>query len=130
MVLPAPAMSRGSIVSSSENGSLNPLEAARRLAFADPSRDGICTECQTMQEYDLEHERFLTLVHRPTCPWLALPQIVAALEAAEAVLWAADAEMGADLKLSSVFPRWFVRALGDLEIALGEEVVPGNQLTR
>jgi hypothetical protein len=53
------------------------------------------------------------------CAWKKVPQIVLSLEAAEAVLWAADDEAG--LRLSDVFPRDFVIALADLEIALSDE---------
>ncbi len=52
------------------------LDAARRLAEYPPSYDSrghmLCGYC-----HEDEH------VHAPDCPWLSLPKIVAALEAAE-----------------------------------------------
>lgn len=107
---------------------MSPLESARRLAAEEPvcphpnSAMWLCAACD--EETDDERPdnvayRPPKFNHDPDCPWLAMPQIVAALEAAEAVLFAADDEAG--LRLSDVFPRDFIRALTDLEIALGDE---------
>lgn len=65
------------------------IEDARALAESDPTRDdsssspGTCRYCggETVG-------RLLTMrvLHADTCPWLALPRIVAALEAAQQML--------------------------------------------
>lgn len=62
-----------------EPAPMTPLEAARRLAATDPMtrvRDDVYGTCDWCGDYDQ---------HKADCPWLAMPQIVAALEAAEAV---------------------------------------------
>lgn len=49
------------------------LDDARQLTAVSPMNDGICVYCDMSD-------------HSPDCPWLALPRIVAALEAAERLL--------------------------------------------
>lgn len=72
------------------------LDAARRLAEIPPEWDEgeqswVCSGCNTVvgpfidseRDADAGHESF---VHEEHCPWLALPRIVAVLEAAETVV--------------------------------------------
>lgn len=67
------------------------IDDARRLADAGSYDDGgngsynepSCIHCHSWPEDQ----------HEPTCPWLALPRIVAALEAAQALLKAVDTTM-------------------------------------
>lgn len=60
---------------------MTPLDAARRLAATPPDKGqegygpNICGYC----------EELAVSKHAPDCPWLAMPQIVEALEAASAV---------------------------------------------
>jgi len=85
---------------------MTPLEAARKI--------------QRMTR--AVHDRSLCLFCMDPdrdCAWKKVPQIVRVLETAESVLWAADDEAG--LRLSDVFPRDFIIALEDLEIALSDE---------
>lgn len=65
------------------------VDAARKLWEAGASMDEHCHHCDSYITSFLpaEHQ---TGEHSPDCPWLALPQIVAALEAAEKVLTAGE----------------------------------------
>lgn len=103
-----------------EDSIVSLLDDARRLASkkigikAPPPRSE-CAYCGIDYWY---HQR-----HEPDCPWLSLPKIVAALEAAEratAVLEAKTHRFSEPLGI-------VVDALEDLHDALyGEEVVPSD----
>ena len=57
------------------------LDAARRLAETDPAElVNSHSRCHWCEEFTSTEQ------HTPDCPWLAMPQIVAALEAAERVI--------------------------------------------
>jgi hypothetical protein len=59
---------------------VSPKDAARRLIqVGPPTYDTICLACKTQVETFGGDE----LPHRPDCPWLSLPTIVAALEERE-----------------------------------------------
>lgn len=60
---------------------MTPLEAARRIAAVGPQEyEGICCLCQRIIDGPE------ATPHRDDCPWLRMPQIVAALEAAGRVI--------------------------------------------
>jgi mono/diheme cytochrome c family protein len=62
---------------------VTPKEAARRLIrVGPPVYDTICLACHTPIETFDGGE----LPHAPDCPWLQMPKILAALEAAEQVV--------------------------------------------
>jgi hypothetical protein len=65
-----------------EEGRVTPLDAARQIRAIEPLELDTCVYCGGGRP------------HAPDCPWLALPQIVAALEAAERVssAWQADSD--------------------------------------
>jgi hypothetical protein len=67
---------------------MSPLDAARRLAGHSPVADfdvGYgCHVCEGPADIPIGDTDW-RVDHKPDCPWLALPRIIAALEAAERV---------------------------------------------
>lgn len=72
---------------------MSPLEAARQMLeklgydgpqdrYELPYTQSSCSLC------DASTSEFFNMPHEPACPWLAMPRIVAALEAAERVVQA------------------------------------------
>lgn len=72
---------------------MTPLEAAKALAetkiFNSSVRPSPCFACPFCAMPDGTSSGFGEM-HHPSCPWLAMPQIVAALEAAQAIVWEED----------------------------------------
>lgn len=60
------------------------VEAARRLIAGGVSSDDYCQHCERCITFRLTGDN-RDEEHAPDCPWLAMPQIVAALEAAQAL---------------------------------------------
>jgi hypothetical protein len=88
---------------------MTPLEAARRLAEENEPQletmwqiEGVNMRGRAPNMYRFCHKN-VGQGHAPDCPWLALPRIVAALEAAERVAdarfaaWCAHADVITDL---------------------------------
>jgi hypothetical protein len=76
---------------------VTPLEAARRIAEVEaPEHEGVCVLCQRIRQGPLRRG------HALDCPWTALPAIVGALEAAEALtaVWKDDSRLYDDVGCS------------------------------
>jgi hypothetical protein len=58
---------------------MSPLEAAREILEGGASWDDYCPHCESTTWHHIGYAEG----HKLDCPWLLMPQIVAALEAAE-----------------------------------------------
>lgn len=92
------------------------LDDARKIAAREPDGGYYIESCCLYCDRNISGDNN----HAPGCPWLNMPRIVAALEAAEAVLWAIDEDEWHGDGLS----RSLRKAAQDLEIAMAEDDAP------